>query len=576
MRRELEWWVEAMPAAAGVAFFPADGVRDIAHHEYFFDASTSFGCGGAMIVGDVCYYFQHKWRDVEPWHINVGEAFAGFASLSLFSAVDATVRGYLEYGDNKVANASARRSSSPNRRIAEVLRQRGLFIARTTLATQQVYVNTLENKMADPLSRGDELDYIKAFKRAARARGARSFVKLELDASLLALEMRVNEIGRDGAAEPSTRLEERVSQRLPPSDDDTEAVGGDHDSVSAADERRDVTLMSGFAGLDSAAVAMRALGGTIVAAFDIDTSVRRVHDRIHGQRCWGDFYKVWRMARTGRISGTVKTALVYVAGTPCPDWSKAGLRRGQTGTAGGKLWLHNIAFAIAVMFPVVILEQVTGIFDVDSGAFFWEALARLRDVGYLVAWRVRRCQRWGDGTSRRRVFVVAALPGVLREGVGVDDLFLPEPGPTSVGLVQFADATHDPELVYKGPVTWCDRRQIDPDYDGPILLGVAGSGGIGHHVYDATGPVVTQKTWGQGPGAATGLYKFADGTIRRLSTTESLRAHSFPETLIEELGGMGLGDDTIQRLAGNSIPVKTLQAVISHVVSLLDPAQIRR
>ena len=565
VKRELRWWLEALPESPGVAFFPAPGVLDGHHEEYFFDASTSWGAGGACVTGGVCYYWQHRWSG-PAWHINVGEAFAGYASLRLFSAA-VNAGAWLEHGDNKVANASARRGATPNRRIAEILRNRGLFIATKALATQQVYVNTLENKMADPLSRGDNAVCMDAFRAAARARGATRFVKLNLDAHLLAIEQTVSDLGTDGD-DPAT------------DDDESEASGSDVESVisepESEPENPSFGLFSGFAGIDTAAMVAAELGGTLVAAFDWDEMVREVHDRLYPDvRCWGSLQDVAALAATGRLRDVVESTFLYTAGTPCPDWSQAGLQLGAGGIAGGELWAANLDFIVDCMFPAVLLEQVTGILEVDGGRHFWDALQQLRDAGYLVRWSVQRCQRHGDATTRRRVFVVAIQPQFLREGVHPDELKPPAmpAGCATAQLAELVDEVVDEDLIYTGSVRWVERQGDDPSYDGPQLLGVIGQGGIGHHVYAPT-RAVTQKTWGEGPGGATGLYRFEDGTVRALSATESFRAHSFPDTILHAIQHT-ISPTELQHLVGNSIPYRTMRAMMAHVLSLSQIPQAR-
>ena len=109
-------------------------------------------------------------------------------------------------------------------------------------------------------------------------------------------------------------------------------------------------------------------------------------------------------------------------------------------------------------------------------------------------------------------------------------------------------------------VTWFAERDPDPSYDGPKLLGVIGVGGMGWSVYDADGPGVTQKTWGQGPGGATGLYW--DGvTVRRLSPWEALRLHSIPESVItclRQLPDDVVDDTAAYRLCGNVLNFEQL------------------
>ena len=94
----------------------------------------------------------------------------------------------------------------------------------------------------------------------------------------------------------------------------------------------------------------------------------------------------------------------------------------------------------------------------------------------------------------------------MREGVTAADFFTVEG--TSSGEVMVETCLDDePEeglTVPADSVTTLPTRDVD-GYDGPRLVGTIGIGGMGWSVYDATGPAVTMKTWGQGPGGATAV-----------------------------------------------------------------------
>ena len=126
-------------------------------------------------------------------------------------------------------------------------------------------------------------------------------------------------------------------------------------------------------------------------------------------------------------------------------------------------------------------------------------------------------------------------------------------------------------------VTWLNERDAT-GYDGPRLVGTIGIGGMGWSVYDENGPAVTQKTWGQGPGGATALYRDSDWRVRRLSPWEALRTHSFPAEASEWLKHTSEidddGDETVYRLCGNSIPVLTLRDVIEHIATNIIKPQV--
>ena len=67
--------------------------------------------------------------------------------------------------------------------------------------------------------------------------------------------------------------------------------------------------------------------------------------------------------------------------------------------------------------------MVTGIFDVDGGNPFWEAVHRYRDAGYAIGWAVHMARRHGDPTSRRRVFLVAVFPECTVDGKDASGFF---------------------------------------------------------------------------------------------------------------------------------------------------------
>jgi len=273
-------------------------------------------------------------------------------------------------------------------------------------------------------------------------------------------------------------------------------------------------------------------------------------------------------AADGLLDDLASSILIYISGSPCPDFSSAGCGRGVLGETGS-LWLDDCELGIRLRPPVIIREMVTGIFDVDGGSPFWAAVDRYRDVGYAVGWSVRMARRHGDPTSRRRVFLVAVLPECMREGVTAANFFTVE-GTSSDEVMVETCLDGEPEeglVVPADDVTTLPTRDVD-GYDGPRLVGMIGIGGMGWSVYDATDPAVTMKTWGQGPGGATAVYKDSAGRFRRLSPWEAMRTHSFPADFIAYLRDeVKLDWESAYRLCGNSIPIAMLSDVVRHIVT---------
>ena len=112
----------------------------------------------------MCYFFYYEWTADQQWHVNVLEAVAGLTLL---------VAGHFvspppfvsEFGDNNVANSSARRNATPNLQLAEVLHVRSDFVSQERITTRQLRVSTEDSALGDPLSRGPT--YMNKFREAA-------------------------------------------------------------------------------------------------------------------------------------------------------------------------------------------------------------------------------------------------------------------------------------------------------------------------------------------------------------------------------------------------------------------------
>ena len=170
---------------------------------------------------------------------------------------------------------------------------------------------------------------------------------------------------------------------------------------------------------------------------------------------------------------------------------------------------------------------------------------------------------------------MAVRPDCFVEGKGAMDLFAAEgTSLDSVTVESCLDDEPEEALLYHDEVVWLPARDTT-DYDGPRLVGSIGIGGLGWSVYDSAGPAVTMRTWGQGPGGATSLYRDSKGRIRRLSPWEAMRTHSFPEDFIAYLRDTAqISWEAAYRLCGNSIPVLTLRSVVEHLVTTVIKPQV--
>ena len=159
--------------------------------------------------------------------------------------------------------------------------------------------------------------------------------------------------------------------------------------------------LSVCSGIEAVGVALRGMGWECAGLSEIDKACNAVL-RYHypGVTNYGDFTKI-----EARDVGSVD---VLVGGTPCQDFSVAGLRAGVAGERGN-LTLEFLRLAGRLKPRWVVWENVPGVLSIDSGRTFGAVLGALAELGYGIAYRVLDAQWFGVPQRRRRVFVVGYL-----------------------------------------------------------------------------------------------------------------------------------------------------------------------
>jgi DNA (cytosine-5)-methyltransferase 1 len=116
--------------------------------------------------------------------------------------------------------------------------------------------------------------------------------------------------------------------------------------------------------------------------------------------------------------GTVDAASIpdhdlLTFGWPCQDNSIAGKRRGQReGTRSGML-SEAIIIIRAKKPQYFIAENVPGLFSVNGGCDFYQAIGLFTDAGYDVQWQVFNT-RWFPPQNRERIYFIGHLRGERR------------------------------------------------------------------------------------------------------------------------------------------------------------------
>lgn len=102
----------------------------------------------------------------------------------------------------------------------------------------------------------------------------------------------------------------------------------------------------------------------------------------------------------------VPPATLWTGGFPCQDLSIAGKRAGLGGARSG-LALTYLDLVENHRPPIILLENVMGLFSSNGGRDLLALQDRMAALGYMGAWRALDAQWFGVAQRRRRVFIVA-------------------------------------------------------------------------------------------------------------------------------------------------------------------------
>jgi len=162
------------------------------------------------------------------------------------------------------------------------------------------------------------------------------------------------------------------------------------------------------AGISASTVAWKPLGWEAAAYSEIEAAPRAILAHHYPDTpLHGDFTTI-RGDEYGPID-------LLVGGTPCQDFSVAGLRAGLDGDRGN-LSLEFLRLADRTRPRWLVWENVPGVLSIDGGRAFGAILGGLGQLGYGFAYRVLDAQHFGVPQRRRRVFVVGCLGDWRRAG----------------------------------------------------------------------------------------------------------------------------------------------------------------
>ncbi|MBD1897750.1 DNA (cytosine-5-)-methyltransferase [Coleofasciculus sp. FACHB-129] len=179
-------------------------------------------------------------------------------------------------------------------------------------------------------------------------------------------------------------------------------------------ERR-LRVASFFSGIGGFDLGFEMAGMEVVMQCEIDPFCRKVL-----KKHWLDVPLYGDIAEIENEQ--IPHAEVYVAGFPCQDLSLAnqGKRKGLKGERSGLF--HEFIRLVKQRQPRwIVLENVPGLLNSNSGRDFAVVLHALEGSGYGVSWRVFDSKFFGTPQRRRRIFLVGSLGSIRSAQVLLDD-----------------------------------------------------------------------------------------------------------------------------------------------------------
>lgn len=272
---------------------------------------------------------------------------------------------------------------------------------------------------------------------------------------------------------------------------------------------------------------------------------------------------------SGEVSQWLKGGSVRVlAGCPpCQPYSSYSLGRYRPEV---DLFAKFTRLAVEVSPDVIVLENVVGVLESPSFAFFQEVLSR---EGYVAQTNVVECWRYGVPQTRKRVVVLAGkgaavplTPGEFSSPVTVREVIGDLP-PLEAGGADKKDPLHrSARLIPRNLArirasspggTWRDW----PKYLLPQCYreksGASFPSVYGRMSWDQLAPTITTQSYGYG----SGRFGHPEQD-RALSLREAALLQGFPRDYKFPLGFRVAGT-----LIGNAVPVPLARAIAKSIVN---------
>ena len=283
-----------------------------------------------------------------------------------------------------------------------------------------------------------------------------------------------------------------------------------------------ITVASDCSGYGSELIALRLLGlqkkCRCVMTSENDIQKAYLHRAV--ARCCGFDLENCKHVKDmfERQNHAMPRAQLYVAGYPCPSWSRLG-KKGGLNDRRGQVTLKGLEFVAETRPRIVILEQVSAIMDKNHKKTWSFVLKTLKRLGYSTCFAKLNAKDYGSAQSRPRVYLQAICKESVVSG---EALSMPEPRAEQPDLHTYLEKGLVGDEILSLPKY--EEKLGKEMWSKGFILDVGSSSGW-QHVMRNLCPCLTKSRL-----ASAGFY--IPKLKRRLLLTEAARLQGLPKQVV--------------------------------------------
>lgn len=320
------------------------------------------------------------------------------------------------------------------------------------------------------------------------------------------------------------------------------------------------TFIDLFAGVGGIRLGMQKAGGRCIYSSEWNCQAQKTYLSNFGEMPFGDITK---QSTKNHIPDNFD---VLCAGFPCQPFSISGKQKGFEDTRG-TLFFDICSIVSSKKPKVIFLENVKHLVHHDKGNTLKTILAKLKELGYNVTWRVLNGSDFGVPQNRERIIIVGTQNGEF-----VFDKIKKKPRPR---LIDFLDKEGNFEYLNPSEYTLLDNPKEQPD-SGLIFAGYRNKSirkagvrpGTEHLSRVHKQPNRIYSVYGIHPtlpsqeSSGRFFVLTEDRRVRKLTVNECWRIMGFPESY-KKVSPTG---DQYKQL-GNSVCIPMIEAVADEIIN---------